>query len=417
MRTSLRTLLVSFLLLWPLAAAARQPSLITGVRAEYSNGNIQVSWDAPAETEGIARYRVYYSHASILQNDGAFDDFETTEGTETSLTLTYLPPFPAAYVSVLAVNDAGEESPSFGAEAVVQLDGSDSQAVNTPSPSASSFLKTTTGNEQAPRLLLAQSISATGVLLTFSTSVTIAQETASTSFKIFELSGASLTVRSIALQGAFITLVTDPQIDGRAYVVSAAAVFSVPAPGGTPIPLDPASSTITFIAGNGILPTPQEEPVTTPEQTTEPEPAIEPLPTQTPPATLTLETPQVIGQQQHGKTFTLEMSFEVKGDTSTLDSLAVMQSTDGGQTFTPTQGLPATARMIRFEDVPAGNFVMAIVAHTTDGQIIRGQPVSVLLASTTGSGKPLTGSGPTAAAALLAAGAIAGWHRARGQRK
>lgn len=109
-------LLVSFLL-WPFSALADTPANVTGLSARFEGGQVTVRWD---EVENADTYRVYYGQKSILDNDGAYDDFMTTDGGDTELVLTDLPPYQKIFIAVLAVNADGEESLSFVEE--VQLD-------------------------------------------------------------------------------------------------------------------------------------------------------------------------------------------------------------------------------------------------------------------------------------------------------
>ena len=51
----------------PLAALAVPPTYVTGLSAQYENGNVILGWNAPAETD-IAYYLIYYLTSSLFQN-------------------------------------------------------------------------------------------------------------------------------------------------------------------------------------------------------------------------------------------------------------------------------------------------------------------------------------------------------------
>src|SRR3989344_4868941 len=120
MRLLARIAISISLLSWPLPALAA-PSLVTGIQGTYENGQVRVRWEAPAEAGDIAAYRIYYSRASILQNGGEYEDFETVSGTRQEFILTDFPKARALFLSVLAVDQNQEESPYFAEEAKVDI--------------------------------------------------------------------------------------------------------------------------------------------------------------------------------------------------------------------------------------------------------------------------------------------------------
>lgn len=112
-----RSLLVAAALLAPVAAAAEAPPPVTAVHAERVPEGVRVSWKAVPGP--IARYQVYYSSESILQNGGAYEDFDLTEGAVTSYVLTGPFTKDAVTVAVIAEGFTGEDSGFFVEEASV----------------------------------------------------------------------------------------------------------------------------------------------------------------------------------------------------------------------------------------------------------------------------------------------------------
>src|SRR6185436_240159 len=111
MTLSSRITVAFALALLPFAVALAAPGNVTGVKGELVNGKVHVTWTKPAGDEPVA-YRLYYSRASILQQNGLYDDFEVIPAGTLDYTFASLPyEADSLYVSVLAVNAAGEESP------------------------------------------------------------------------------------------------------------------------------------------------------------------------------------------------------------------------------------------------------------------------------------------------------------------
>src|SRR3989344_1316896 len=194
----------------PLNASAAVPESVRGIEAEMVDGVVSVQWDG---VPNATSYRIFYSHTSILDNDGLYDDFETVSGT-TSHVLQNITPSADLYISVLAVNGVGEESPYFVEEAHVAL--GDTFMQPQTSSAASSMAATTEPYGQNDvivedgmtflRLLSAESISSTGVLLTFSHPVVVAPEQATLAFGILTSSGSPLALQRLVLQGTTVPI-------------------------------------------------------------------------------------------------------------------------------------------------------------------------------------------------------------------
>src|SRR3989338_2220332 len=128
--TFARILIVLAALSWPFSASAAAPAGVAGLFAEVQGQEIHIRWNAPQEGEDIFAYRVYYSTQSILENGGAYEDFETTDGRVLEHILQEFPATPSLFLSVLAVNSQGEESEFFLEEVEVDV----SSVASTPAP-------------------------------------------------------------------------------------------------------------------------------------------------------------------------------------------------------------------------------------------------------------------------------------------
>ena len=151
MRRSLFALAVVSVLSLPFSALAEAPQSVTGLNAEaQEDGTIQVRW-TPVGGE-VSAYRVYFSQKSILENDGYYDDVETTEGPVSEYVLRSVPSsLTTIFVSVMAVNAQGEESQYFIEE--VQVQRSMGQPMNEPPaslPATDSSLRPGTVGQHAP---------------------------------------------------------------------------------------------------------------------------------------------------------------------------------------------------------------------------------------------------------------------------
>src|SRR3989344_7288869 len=234
-----------FALLSPVAVRAEVAG-VTGVQAVAVDGDVRVKWNAPGGGDSIASYRVYYSQESILENGGVYDDFEETQGPTTEHVLLNMPEGDL-FVSVLAVNATGEESPFFLEEATVSVVSSPASdpeefpetEVSTPEPALVEDVPPSFIDEPIiPETLIpippaddpfvivqAVAVSATGVLVTFSLPVTLAPEDAPQAFTIKDGSGVILPLRRLVIAGNRVEIDTAPQVRGQPYIVEVGPVL------------------------------------------------------------------------------------------------------------------------------------------------------------------------------------------------
>lgn len=203
------------------ALAVNAPANVRGIRVTNTNGNITVTWQAVANN--VAFYRVYYSHTSILQNQGNYDDFERTRGTEASYTFVKAPLTSGTlFVSVLAVSPDGIESEGFEEEASLDLG---SNAV----PQTPSVTTTQDTTSATPMTITSVSpVTETGILVTFSEDVKLTSEIASSGyFVVTDTGGALLPVTKVVIEGASVLIHTIKQIPNTTYILR----FTSPIPG------------------------------------------------------------------------------------------------------------------------------------------------------------------------------------------
>lgn len=389
MRLLVRIALALSLLSWPASALTAPPPSVTGIKAVEKNGQIHVEWDAPSNAEEIEFYRIYYSRKSILQNDGAYDEFETTSGDNTEFILTDFPEAEALYISVLAVNEDEEESATFAEEATIGVPESASSSSATPIPATESFT-----------LLRAESIAGTGVLLTFSAAPHLEAVHARSAFQITDASGAVIALRRFKMIGRSILIDTEPQTNGRTYTARIAPVVYGLSPAGERVALDEATSIQNFTgtaAASGTS-TPTPVPVPIPE-------ALGTLPDV---GNLQLS----YGHEGNGF-YTIVASWEPPTDPR-VTGFRIRTSRDKGKTFAAAQTVAPDSRSFRLSGIPRGDFTFVIQTAGSDGSFSPEVSATVVLTSATDAGKKdLTRTGAEALIAFAAAGSIMGWKRTR----
>jgi hypothetical protein len=243
--------ILTFLLVIPSAEAK-----VTGITLQAAPNVISIEWQAPMGTQ-VSKYKVYYAHESILENNGRFDDAEETVGSETSLVLMDMKNrgftgSETIFVTVTPIDANGQEHMNLAEE--------ESTTVNIPgSPTHS-----------APTVGLSHAISQTGdrVLLHFSGPVLV-PETGDALFTITnDTTGEQVEVLSLNTIESDVLLTTAPLTARTRYTVQVSNAVS--AADGTE--LDSGKLSAVFIA-RGDATAPQAQPPAAPA-----EPAPAPLP-------------------------------------------------------------------------------------------------------------------------------------------
>jgi hypothetical protein len=369
--------------------AAASDTTVRDLKAELQNGQVHVTWTAPEKTDGIAYYHVYYGHASILGNNGAYDDFDTTSGKKTDYILTSFPKSTRLFVAVLPVNDAGVDIGRFEKETSVLLQDAGTDTSSAPAtPAGDSLLK----------LQRAQSVSATGVLLTFNLTPRIRDGQAQEAFRVEYGQSQTLPLIRLALTGNQILLTTAAQTPGTAYTVRLSSALYAIQTDGSEAPLDPAAGMMPVDSGSA--PAAQPSTVSAPSA-----PQVQ--------TAVDVRNLQIRMEPDDSGFYTVIAAWDPTADGAT--GFRIRQSTDRGITFSPAQSAAADARAARFQGVAPGSFGVLVQALGPDGTPSTGQFLTIDLPRTgPAPSDGLAHSGPEMLAAVLAlSGGAAGWKYVR----
>lgn len=446
------TLLLMALLLFfgaPLHVYAIAPGTVTGTQAQaQEDGTISVQWN-PAAGDIVA-YRIYFSQKSILENDGYYDDVETAAGQATNYVLTGVPPsFTSVYVSVMAVNTQGEESPYFTEEVRVDrtaaqvpppVPESSSSAMSVGMPASSSAASAVASTLH---LLSAQALSATRVGLTFSAQPVIDAALAPSAFSIIDAQGIALPIEQLTIEGQNVSVQTMRQAAGVVYQMR----LTEPLIGEGGLPLDPIDRT-AFFTGHSTGLTPEEAQARAPalqQQTASSQQSVPPGLNQQQTGGL----PDVVNfrldaSPQTNQLFKITAQWEYDPATPEGAFIVVRQSRDGGRTFSTPEFLPGNLDGVEIPNVTPQYFGLAVYVADAEGHSSPGvlrsifawntpEPVpaasvtppasssvsslSAVTPPSTPKAKSLSQTGAGAMTGLAALGAFIGWRKARKMKK
>jgi hypothetical protein len=245
---------ISFLI--PATVIAAAPGNVKGVQANLQGNKLTVIWSGVPEA---AVYRVYYSHESILNNGGNYDDFVATSGPQTSYVFPGSPlQSPKLFIAVLAVDSAGVESEGFETEASIdvpttssssassEISSSESSSASSVAPLSSSAsssveaLPTSENPVEPMKVTSVEAVSETGVLVIFSKNVKSDAKIDTMSFLMTTASGTMLSILKTEVSGNEVLLTTSKQEAGKEYIFTllafvAAEDNTAAAPGGVPM--------------------------------------------------------------------------------------------------------------------------------------------------------------------------------------
>lgn len=353
--------------LLPLAAFAQEVSNVTGIRAEQRGDTVVVSWNAA--NGDVRKYRIFYSHASILEQGGVFDDYEDVEGNATEHSLSSVPPVSTLYVSVLAVGPGGVESPFFVEEAVVELTPSKTTTVVPASATVADFPPSPTVAMQSDtlQLLTAVSTSSTGVVLAFTHPLSIPEQYKDAAFIIKSGSGTPLQVVRYRLDGAYAVLDTTVQVPGRVYQVMVHGSIAGKTPDGDLVPQEQGTAPLLF---TGLL------------------------------TDLSVPEVQNLALAANGKNVVATWTLP----SATIRELQVQQSTNGGRTYGVAVRMPKDAKGVTIPNVTAKQLTVLVRVVGGDGAVSRGvsQTVSIgggSVQSSSAASKPMGASSSSARSA------------------
>jgi len=386
-----------------LPAMAAPPSGVSGLWAEPGqNGLVTLHWDAPQNTD-IAYYRVYYSAVSILDNNGEYDDFEQTDGPETSYAFADALPADGLFAAVLAVNTNGEESEFFAEEIHLMPAAAPAPAEpQVPEVVPAATPPAVNAPTEPLQILSAESSGTNAVRITFSGPVQVRPKSASRVFAITKAGGGALDIHTLQVNGDTVTVVTADQEPGIVYEFRITDAILEEAPG---LIIDSASQGAFFTGfkGSSAQPVPvssvaeealiREEPAgEAQEASSEPiaEAGIQQAeapsqqPAEQPTAGTGSELQNVLGLRLQatpmGNGF-----FNIIGewDTPSVPKeaifLVVGQSFDAGKTFVSPHLVPPNATHVEINGIPAGHFGLIVQTMDAYGRVSSGVFESALL--------------------------------------
>lgn len=411
-----------------IAFAADLPANVQNVQASMVNGGLTVTWTG---VPGAAFYRVYYSHESILNNGGNYDDFERTLAAETTYTFTKVPLTSSKiFVGVLAVDQAGNESEGFETEASADQPQVAMPAPQTaepapepvnPAPEQPAAMpqgENPTTTAEPMNAVQAEAVSETGVLVTFTKSIRDGASINPAFFVITDSGGTALRITAVTLNGPTALLTTDTQAPERDYTV--ALVYPIPASDGTnAVPPNP----LPFRGfGHAMMeqPAPAPSEPTVPDQNPPPAPVQQQQQPEVPYGVNPLLAPQQQPQVQPGGYGQNPFLAGVAGPTNldlratprkdgTYDVVATWNPIPGVQNYglyTAVNGQPfawnsqvgAGDTSVQYRRVQPGTFALRVTGRTPQGQETTGVERGVNL--------PASGIGLIGV--MAAAGAAAG---------
>ena len=405
--TFARILIVLAALSWPFSASAAAPAGVTGLFAEVQGQEIHIRWNAPQEGEDIFAYRVYYSTQSILENGGAYEDFETTDGRVMEHILKDFPRVPSLFLSVLTVNSQGEESEFFLEEVEVDLSSISDAPVLEPEVTSEPALEEIPTETVPPEigsaessdgnidfiLLAVQAVSSTGVLLEFSLPVSLKPEDAASAIRIVDASGTVIPLVRLSIKSALLLIDTVPQEAGKVYSVELTSAVHGQSADGTLAFLETDGSKTLFTGFN-----------VSPGQT-----VTSVIPTDV--EALNLRASIVRNR------YTVQGTWRNNAALGTVSSFELRHSRDGGATYSEIQTVPANATAVEFKGIEPGTFMLHVRAISPTGHASRGVVASIELPAITHSDDGLSESGMGIATVLLLTGATMGIRRMRKVRK
>lgn len=374
------------------------PAGVTGIVAGSSDGVLSVRWDAPAGD--IAFYRVYFSRTSIMQNNGTYDDYERTAGNETSYTFPSVPYTDTTlYISVLAVDAQGAESPAFLEEASVVIPPRAAQSSSTSfdlpipelpvssqssSQEQASSMSSSSAGETVPFLMThVLTMSPTELAVYFTKPISPASQISTGSVVIVSASGAKLDIMSVRIDGMAVFVRTVAQDDAQLY--SIAGIGAVIAEDGTA--LAPASSPIAF-RGH-----PDDGPAASSQSSSMA------VVDNVPPADARNLRLRSIAQPDG--TYRIEAVWEAS--TASDLSAYVLENSRDGRTFGGAQEFPSDKTTVRYDKVAPGTFGVMVRAKDIAGNISQGISKVIDLPQT----------GPVLLGVMMTAGALAGFRASK----
>lgn len=455
LRGTLSTLATLGGVLTPMVAAAA-PAAVSDIEAYLdAAGQIVVEWEEPASSEAITSYRVFYSSESILVNNGLYDDFETSPSPETRYVFDTRPPADVLYVSLLAIDAAGEESPFFVDEASVQLSESAMTEMDIMEPETDDDVMLASSaaamQDSVLRILRGSVESSTGIVLEMNQPLLeeIDQnQSLLSAFSMLVGSGSSPSIVRVVPNGTMVHIHTNRDLpttgvllvrmesglmggaNGQATGISQEQTLL--------LPLNPSSSSsrVSSSQQSSIARTSVSSSARSVAQ-----------PSSVVPGARTDIRNLELQAVAEGSSYTVTATWTLAPHAD-IDSVLVAQSQDRGTTFQTPHRITADQTAIRIRNVPGGTLGLSVQVGYVDGSLSEGMFEMIRLSDDvvpaassqtssqapqsssdeyqapvqgdlTGGGKggTLTASGLAAVIPMMLAGGTAGWTIVRRRRK
>ncbi len=359
------------------AFAQTPPAPVTGVTAQALNGQVVVQWN-PVTSDSIEYYRVYYSNYSILDNDGLYDDFEVTQGNET--TLTFVPPagLNDLYIAVIAVSQSGAESEFFTEETYVKVS-TGGPAIPPTQPTPDNPNVPEIPEHTSMKLLRGEVLSPTEMRVEFSTSVTVEPDKAPQGLRISRPDGSNLQITGITIDDKTITIKTVTQQRGVVYNVQ----FSEPFEGrnGQPLDADDRSVLLTGHPNGNSAPLPnagqssqhssQPPLFSNGSSSSTVSSAASSVRSADPYNPPDISNVTMVPQLQQNGHYTVTVEWTIDNTPGDLYGYVVYQTRDG-QTFGPPSILPIDIRGVQIPNVTPGFYGLYIQAVNLYGYVSTG---------------------------------------------
>lgn len=333
--------LITFVAL-AIPSVAAEGATIHGIELTSASNAVGVRWQTPVGGETVDHYKVYYAKESIIAGNGRYLGSAETVGNQTSLVLLDLENRGFAngetiFVTVTAIDDAGQESLEFNEEksAIVQT------RSGTPHNAATVKLENAIAeNESLIRLV-------------FTAPMAMPEGHPALHFMISAEDGSAVQALALAVDGNSFLITTMPMNVRAKYTIT--IKDTVLAQDGST--LDPSSRTATFIARGDAEPDQPNQPSPPPTPTT---PSQLP-PDLTPPedaANLVLtKTLQNDGNYTVSATWTASIN-----TANDLASYRLYESKNDGKTFIGPTALLGTVLGTRIANIPPGTFTLKLTA-------------------------------------------------------
>ncbi len=341
----------------PLSVSAAVPQNVTQVEAHRTGNGMTVSWTSPQGGTDIGSYRVYVSHESILDHDGNYDDSVQTPDNKTVYVFNTLPlQSQKIYVAILAVSKEGEESEGFESETSI-----DSGVA--PSSASSSSLSAA----PAPMAVVeVKAVSGTGVLITFSKSITEPTPLEARFFAIVDASGSGLAITAIEVIDQTILLHTAMHEPDKNY--SLAILEPISANDGTSFAVQ--SDKFPFTGFHNLMGAPQASSVSSSAPADVPyvsNPDLPPAPEENlgppeDPVNLALKA-----MRRADGTYTVVAEWGASADSRhTLTSYSLATTKDGAM-LNPNLVVASNRTSVKYDSVPAGVFGVKVSSKDEKG--------------------------------------------------